>query len=132
MDLSITDLDKAHLLASATEEYERRRRRDSVFGPSLFSDPAWDILLFLFICDLNRRAASKKETWLSSCSPPTTALRWIAALEAAGLVTANPDEFDKRRSLVRITAKARHQIVRYFAQRGPIATSTPAQINGRY
>lgn len=81
---------------------EGRRRRSQLF-PDLLADPAWDILLDLFLARLEDRRCSIAATCIAAAAPPSTALRWLNRLEVAGLVVREPDAREPRRSLVRIT-----------------------------
>lgn len=61
-----------------------RRDRARVFGASLFSDPAWDILLELLAARLGGRDIELAD--LAYIAPSSTLARWVAALEERGLV----------------------------------------------
>ena len=56
----------------AREHLYMRRSREKIFQPDLFADPAWDILLDLFICDHINRDVSVSSACLAACVPPTT------------------------------------------------------------
>ncbi len=76
--------DPQFLLTAAAEIYEMRRARDHALPSGLASEPAWDILLALYI------EQKGKITVGSACRgsgvPKSTALRWVSVLEAQGLV----------------------------------------------
>ena len=92
-------------LILAKKTYKVRRLRDIHFSNSrLFSDPAWDILLDLYISKGEARPISIKSACIAACVPGTTALRWISLLEREGLVTKTGDRKDKRRHFLEITA----------------------------
>jgi hypothetical protein len=74
-----------------------RQLRDSAFPGGLFADPAWNILLDLLLAHLERRPVSISSVCIAAGVPTTTALRWIATLERAGLVQRRPDAEDRRR-----------------------------------
>jgi hypothetical protein len=61
-----------------------RRERHRVFGDSLFSDPAWDILLELLAAKLGGRRVALVD--LGHIAPLSTLARWVAALEERGFV----------------------------------------------
>ena len=73
---------------------EMRRRRSTVFGEGLFSDPAWDILLELFAAELDGRRLGLTD--LAHIAPRSTLARWLTALEERGLLLCGgplrPDE----------------------------------------
>lgn len=80
-----------------------RRLRDQYFGPGLFEDPAWDMLLDLFAADAERAQVSVSSLCIAAAVAPTTALRWIAKLNDAGLFERLPDPDDRRRAFVMLT-----------------------------
>lgn len=67
-------------------QIKSRRERERLFGQSLFSDPAWDILLALYEAHLRSATMSVAEVCIASAAPANVALRWISALEQQGLV----------------------------------------------
>jgi DNA-binding MarR family transcriptional regulator len=82
-----------------------RRLRGKFFDFSLFSDPAWDILLELYAADLDQQRLAISNVGLTSNIPATTALRWIEALQKDGLIRRLKDPFDGRRWFVELTEK---------------------------
>jgi DNA-binding MarR family transcriptional regulator len=92
-----------------------RRARTKFFNPGLFADPAWDMLLDLYLAHLTHRRVSVTGLCSASQVPATTALRWIKTLEDDGLVSRHPDKFDGRRSFIELTAKAEQSLQRFFA-----------------
>jgi hypothetical protein len=98
--------DIEHWAAKAKELYECRRRRDKVFGPEMFGEPAWDIILDLFISECDGRRISVTSACIASCVPKATALRVIKQLEKTGIVVRQRDPDDARRSYVRLSQRA--------------------------
>jgi hypothetical protein len=91
-------------LALARQTYALRRKRTAIFGnPELFGEPAWDILLDLYIAQADGKAVSVSSACIGSASPPTTGLRWLGVLAEEGLVMRENDADDNRRVLVRLT-----------------------------
>jgi DNA-binding MarR family transcriptional regulator len=80
-----------------------RVRRNELIGAPLFRDPAWDMLLELFVAQENGRKVTVSSLCYASGVPPTTALRQIARMEEHGLVDRYGDHSDLRRSYVRLT-----------------------------
>lgn len=108
-------VDRAGRLAERA--YAARRARDTVFADAeLFADPAWDILLDLFISEQRKRPVSITSASIASCVPATTALRWLSLLEARGYLQRAEDDTDKRRAFVRLTDKSRSLLTRYFIE----------------
>lgn len=74
-----------------------RASRERYFGPGLFSDPAWDMLLELFACELAASLISVSSLCIASNAPPSTAMRHIQHLERDGWIVRRPDPEDGRR-----------------------------------
>ena len=82
-----------------------RRARDELLGKDLFSDPAWDLLLELYSAELGARAVSLDELALAIEAPPSTAARWLSALDERGLTESTADPAVPGRILVRLTSE---------------------------
>lgn len=98
--------------ASLAEQFIRlRRRRDAIFGKTLFADPAWDMLLDLFLArERGLRPISTSSLCIASGVPATTALRWIDLLVRQGLLSRHADPKDRRRVFIRLTDMAWHKM----------------------
>lgn len=96
----------------------QRRLRDRYFEPDLFADPAWDILLDLAAARAEHRRVSVTSLCSAAAVAPTTALRWIAQMEAMGILCSVPDEEDKRRRYVSLSDSAAGSMARYFDEIG--------------
>jgi DNA-binding MarR family transcriptional regulator len=109
---------KRHLTAleRAQALYDLRRARDTFFGRNadLFSEPAWDILLDLFIAHERGIRVSVGSACIGACVSQSTGLRWIATLEHRGLVKRESDALDGRRTFVSLTPEARVALVSYL------------------
>jgi DNA-binding MarR family transcriptional regulator len=90
----------------ARRMYELRRRRDSSLGGELFSEPAWDILLHLFVAGAAGCVVSVSAACDGAAAPQTTALRKLRQLEEARLIVRAGDPTDARRAYVRLSALA--------------------------
>jgi hypothetical protein len=91
-------------LALARKTYALRRKRASLFAnPDLFGEPAWDILLDLYIAAGEGKPVSVSSACIGSAAPATTGLRWLGVLADEGLVVRENDAEDHRRVLVRLT-----------------------------
>lgn len=87
---------KDRLAAIANAEYGARRRRDRLFHANLFAEPAWDMLLDLFVQQHHGRPVSVHSLCVAAAVPQTTALRWIGKLADMGLVDRRPSPHDNR------------------------------------
>ena len=104
----------SQLMRLAREATKARARRAKFFKPSLFSDPAWDILLELFAVEGEGKRLSVTGAGATAGIPPTTALRWLNVLEQEGLITRTDDPLDGRRSFVSLTHEGFKALTNYF------------------
>jgi DNA-binding MarR family transcriptional regulator len=74
----------------------QRRRREERFPPGLFADPAWDILLDLYVCEAEACKVSVSDACRASAVPESTALRCIRSLIAHGLIERESSTSDRR------------------------------------
>jgi DNA-binding MarR family transcriptional regulator len=93
-----------------------RASRTAIFSDGLFADPAWDMLLDLYIAHLEGRLEAVSSICVASGVPSTTAIRWIKLLEHQGWVCRSPDPTDGRRCFLALTGKAQAAMERFFAQ----------------
>ena len=92
-----------------------RARRNKLLPPSLFADPAWDMLLELFRAELRQIRVSVSSLCGAAQVPSTTALRWIKIMEDRGLFTREADRLDGRRFYIRLTAAGSMAMTLYFS-----------------
>jgi len=85
MDISVRPMDRI---------FHARWARARYLPEILFSEPAWDMLLDLFRCELRGRRLSTSDLCLAAGVPGTTALRWISTMVQYGLVVTVPDQDD--------------------------------------
>nr|WP_236704453.1 MarR family transcriptional regulator [Sphingomonas sp. ATCC 31555] len=90
------------LVHHARRQYAMRRQRD-VLVKDMFGEPAWDMLLELFIAEAEGRPTPVKNLCLAACASVSTALRRLDCLVEAGLVGKVDDATDARRSLIQLT-----------------------------
>lgn len=107
--------DARRYLAQARQAYALRRKRAVIFGnPELFGEPAWDILLDLYIAHAEDKPVSVSSACIGSAAPATTGLRWLGLLAEEGLVVRENDAQDNRRVLVRLTRNGIMAMERFF------------------
>lgn len=106
--------DKVRLRNLARQIYLGRRARAGFFSRGLDGEPAWDMLLALYVRDTNNAAHTTSQVTEFSAAAPSTALRWIDYLCDQGLVAKEPSPIDRRLTLVRLTAKARAHLDSYL------------------
>jgi DNA-binding MarR family transcriptional regulator len=83
--------------------YRLRNARSTIISEEFFGEPAWDILLDLYVQRRRGVRVSVTSACIASNSPPTTALRWIEVLEEGSYVKREQDPKDKRRHFVSLT-----------------------------
>lgn len=104
-------------LEKAKRHYRSRRQRDLLFeNPNLFGEPAWDMLVDLFIATEEGKKISVSSLCVAAAVPMTTALRWITILENEGLVTRTADAGDARRYFLSLSADAYAKVKTHFVQ----------------
>lgn len=127
--------DDIRWLRCARRHYRDRRTRSALFGDeALFGEPAWDLLLDLFIAAKERKRVHVTSACIGAAVPTTTALRWLTLLEERGLIVREADVSDARRIFVRLSADAYAKMVSYFVRAaGAEADDTvaAARIRGR-
>lgn len=100
----------------ARATYRERRRRGEVFDdPALFGEPAWDIMLDLFIAAKERKRLPVTSACIGAAVPVTTALRWLTVLEDKGLIVRENDAADARRVFVRLSTDGYEKMISYFS-----------------
>lgn len=84
-----------------------RRKRASYFGElgKLLGEPAWDMLLDLYVHQGNKQI-STTSACLASGAAPTTALRTVRALESIDWLRFSDDPNDMRRRFVSLSERA--------------------------
>jgi hypothetical protein len=92
-----------HLADVARAIYRSRRKRTKYLPDEIFGEPAWDILLDLFINKVSGKWISVTSVCQASAVPPTTALRWLTVLEKQDLIERFPSLLDRRTSEIRLS-----------------------------
>ena len=89
-----------------------RQQRNAILGADSFRDPAWDMLLDLYVQDANHAGTMISALCIASGVPQTTALRYIYRLAQLGLVQITDHPTDQRRTMVSLSEQARPRIER--------------------
>lgn len=101
------DTDPSKLSRRAETLISLRTARAKMFDTSLFGEPAWDILLVLYV------AAAKGERLLTKCCclsidcPQSTALRHLKELVRRGLVSRERSLSDRRSTYVSLSEQGK-------------------------
>lgn len=88
----------------AKQEYAASGQRLARLGGTLTSEPAWNMLLDLFVSGAQKRILSVSALTIGSRAAPATALRYLKLLVEADLVERQFDELDGRRVHVQLTS----------------------------
>lgn len=99
----------------ATSLYRSRRLRAKYFDPALIEEPAWDMLLDLFISAIRGVRVATTSLCLAARVPQATGLRWIAVLQEHALVRRYRAEDDHRLKPVEITPKGFRLMRQYLS-----------------
>lgn len=92
---------------------ERRLVKD-MLGTALCANPNWDMLLDLYLAELEHRSLYQSALCLAAHIPESSAHRWTVKLAEQGVLLRRIDPEDRRRvsvSLAPATAAALHRIM---------------------
>jgi hypothetical protein len=110
-------VDPQTLAALARRLIVERRVRDRLLNiPDLFGEPAWDMLLDLFVAHLSGKQVSTSSACISSTAPATTGLRYLKALEGKKLIKRVRHQSDGRVVYVCLTDEAVAQMTRLLSR----------------
>lgn len=94
----------------------QRVARFDHFSADLFYEPAWDMLLALFVAQEDRRVMNVKTLVASAHAPVTTSQRWIDHLHKLKLIDRVIDPVDRRRIEISLSDSGRTAIIAYLRQ----------------
>ena len=95
-----------------------RAERRKFLPAHLFADPAWDMLLDLYLADILSQRISISSLCIASNVPASTALRWITTLQREGLVERAGDPYDHRRYFTSLSEKGMAAMDGFFGEAG--------------
>jgi DNA-binding MarR family transcriptional regulator len=98
----------------AKEILRSRRRREKIFDAALFGEPAWDILLELYVAEFTGQRLCVSTVCHASAVPATTALRWVVKLENEKWIERMADPRDRRRTRLALTSRGLTAMRRYL------------------
>jgi DNA-binding MarR family transcriptional regulator len=104
------------LLAVARLFLVVRNGRTKHFPRSMFGEPAWDVLLVLYLNELEDRAPTISSLAKIIGTPVTTTLRWIDYLDQKQLIERQPSDYDRRASTVRLSQRGRSALEDLFSE----------------
>jgi hypothetical protein len=95
----------------AVELIDLRTRREQALGPDLFGEPAWDLMLDLFVRYVDGRRTSTKSAAVAARAPISTALRYLNLLVDKGWVDKLAHPNDLRIQYVTLSPVGYHQML---------------------
>lgn len=101
--LSRIERNAANLAVMARVISTQRNRRRDYISHDLLGEPAWDMLLDLFVQYAGGARVSTTSLCIASQVPTSTALRYIGLLEETGYVSRSPSDADRRVTFVSLT-----------------------------
>jgi DNA-binding MarR family transcriptional regulator len=110
------DLDRSHQVKRASRILAARQQRRKYFSPEIFGEPAWEMLLALYVAEERGPRLTVTRLCHNSGFPLTTALRWLHFLEAEHLVTRVASPVDKRIFYLDLAANARSALDRLLLE----------------
>ena len=95
-----------------------RNLRSEFLNDSFFGEPAWGILLNLYLSHVEDRPMRITSLCISSGVPPTTALRWIGQMTEAGILNRTVDKLDPRATYIFLSDDALGGMYNYLKSVG--------------
>ena len=91
-----------------------RRQRSRYLPEQLFDEPAWNMLLALFVANEGHRPMTMKQLIAAADVPVTTAQRWVDQLHRAELIRRTTDPDDRRRVEITLSDSGIDAMTRYL------------------
>lgn len=106
--------DRETLISRARIVLSARRLRERFFNRIMFGEPAWDILLMLYVSEQSagRLTMSRLAEWVET--PLTTVVRWVNFLEEERLVERQAHPTDRRTVFINLLEKGRAALDSYL------------------
>ena len=95
--------DAEDLVRTAKRIIRLREARRKFLPEGYFEEPAYNILLDLYVATAEARVVYVNDACIASNTPTSTALRWISILVRDGFAVRFRDEKDARRTILEIT-----------------------------
>ncbi|WP_395614008.1 transcriptional regulator [Allosphingosinicella sp.] len=95
--------------------YAERRRRDALFPDELFGEPAWDLLLAMFIARDRGQAMILCKAYHAAGVSDTTGRRLLDRMEEEGLITRRRAPRSRKMRIVEMTELAVERLTDFLA-----------------
>ena len=107
---------RARARAWAERLYAERRRRDALFPPDLFGEPAWDLLLAMFTARERGQAMILCRAYKAAGVTDTTGRRLLDRMESEGLITRRRAPRSRKMRIVELTDRSVALLVDFLAR----------------
>lgn len=97
----------------------RRVRAEHLNAP-IFSEPAWDMLLELYIRETSGASSTTAQLYSVQGAPSSTASRWLDVLESAGLIARRRILINGNSELIHLTSRGRTALDDYLTAVGDL------------
>jgi hypothetical protein len=108
--------ERAQARAWADRLYDERRRRDALFPDGLFGEPAWDLLLAMFLAREKGQAMILCKAYKAAGVSDTTGRRLLDRMEAEGLITRRRAPRSRKMRIVELTDMAAERLIDYLVR----------------
>lgn len=108
--------ERARAHAWAERLFAERRRRDALFPDELFGEPAWDLLLAMFIAREKSQAMILCKAYKAAGVSDTTGRRLLDRMEEDGLITRRRAPRSRKMRIVELTDLAVARLTDYLAR----------------
>jgi DNA-binding MarR family transcriptional regulator len=102
--------------AWADRLYAERRRRDALFPDGLFGEPAWDLMLALFMAREKGQRMILCKAYRAAGVTDTTGRRLLDRMEEEGLITRRRAPRSRKMRVVELTDAAAERLIDYLAR----------------
>lgn len=106
---------RVELVAHARATIQRRQARADYFATAILGEPAWDLLLLLYVADGVGEVITVNAAGERAGLAATSAKRWIEYLEKERLMRRAPHPHDGRRIVLTLSDKGRSALDTYFS-----------------
>ena len=104
------------LARAAGIAYRARRVREKLFGAKLFSGPAWDMLLYLYLASHDGRGVAVTEACCAAGVPVSTGLRHVQRLVDRKYFIRKTNPNDGRGGLLYLSSIGKQKMADFLAR----------------
>jgi DNA-binding MarR family transcriptional regulator len=108
--------ERSRARAWADRLYAERRRRDALFPDGLLGEPAWDLMLALFMAREKGQPMILCKAYRAAGVTDTTGRRLLDRMEEEGLITRRRAPRSRKMRVVELTDDAAERLIEYLAR----------------